>query len=56
MLKAKNYKDHLLEQLQDPEEAIAYLEAAIHDDDDQVLNLALDDIAEAQKTLPHNIQ
>lgn len=48
MMKAKNYKEHLLEQLQDPEEAAAYLNAALRDDDPHVFLLALRDIAESQ--------
>ncbi len=48
MVKAKNYKEHLLEQLQKPEEAAAYLNAALSDDDPHVFLLALRDIAEAK--------
>jgi len=48
MVKVKNYKEHLLEQLQDPEEAAAYLNAALHDDDPHAFLLALRDLAEAQ--------
>ena len=48
MVKVKNYKEHLLEQLQDPEEAAAYLNAALHDEDPYAFLLALRDIAEAQ--------
>ncbi|MCI0382310.1 MAG: hypothetical protein L0207_04590 [Chlamydiae bacterium] len=48
MVNIKNYKKHLLEQLQDPEEATAYLNAALHDDDPHVFLLALRDIAEAK--------
>ena len=47
MVKAKSYKEHLLEQLQNPKEAAAYLNAALHDDDHHVFLLALRDIAEA---------
>ena len=46
--KLKNYKKHLLEQLQKPEEVAAYLNAALHDEDPHVFLLALRDIAEAQ--------
>lgn len=43
-----SYKAHLLERLQDPEEAAAYLNAALDDDEDpEVFLLALKDIAEA---------
>jgi probable addiction module antidote protein len=48
MVKAKSYKEHLLKQLQKPEEAAAYLNAALHDDDPHVFLLALRDIAEAK--------
>ena len=48
MAKVRDYKEHLLEQLQDPEEAAAYLNAALHDDDQHVFLLALRDIAEVQ--------
>ncbi len=48
MVKVKNYKEHLLEQLQNPEEVAAYLNAALHDDDPHAFLLALRDIAEAQ--------
>ena len=48
MVKAKSYKKHLLGQLQKPEEAAAYLNAALNDDDPHVFLLALRDIAEAK--------
>lgn len=48
MVKIKNYKKHLLEQLRDPGEAAVYLNAALHDDDPYAFLLALRDIAEAQ--------
>jgi probable addiction module antidote protein len=48
MVNIKDYKEHLLEQLQDPQEAAAYLNAALQDDDPHVFLLALRDIAEAQ--------
>lgn len=48
MVKVKNYKELLLEQLQDSEEAAEYLNAALHDDDPHAFLLALRDIAEAQ--------
>jgi len=48
MVKAKNYKEHLLEQLQKPREAAAYLNAALNDEDPHVFLLALRDIAEAK--------
>ena len=49
MLKVKNYKEHLLKQLQDPEEFAAYLSAAFLDDSPCALLLALRDITESQK-------
>jgi probable addiction module antidote protein len=48
MVKTRSYKEHLLKQLQKPEEAAAYLNAALHDDDPHVFLLALRDIAEAK--------
>src|SRR3990172_8243448 len=48
MVKAKSYKAHLLEQLQDPREAAAYLNEALHDENPHVFLLALRDIAEAK--------
>ena len=48
MVKAKKYKEHLLDQLQNPKEAAAYLNAALHDEDPHVFLLALRDIAEAK--------
>ena len=48
MVKVRSYKEHLLEQLQDPDEAAAYLNAALQDDDPQSFLLAMRDIAEAQ--------
>lgn len=47
MVKAKSYKKHLLEQLQNPQEAAAYLNAALQEDDHHVFLLALRDITEA---------
>ena len=49
MIKTKNYKEHLLEQLKKPEEAAAYMNAVLHDDDPHVFLLAMRDIAEAQE-------
>jgi probable addiction module antidote protein len=48
MVKARDYKEHLLKQLQKPKEAAAYLNAALQDDDPHVFLLALRDIAEAK--------
>jgi probable addiction module antidote protein len=44
----KSYRDTLLESLQDPAEAAAYLDAALEDEDIQVFLLALRDVAEAR--------
>ena len=48
MGRVRNYKEHLLQQLQNRKEAAAYLNAALHDEDPHVFLLALRDIAEAQ--------
>jgi probable addiction module antidote protein len=44
----KSYRDSLLENLQDPAEAAAYLDAALEDEDSRVFLLALRDVAEAR--------
>jgi DNA-binding phage protein len=49
VIKTKNYKEHLMKQLQNPSEAAAYLNAAFQDEDPQAIQLALFDIAEAKK-------
>ncbi len=43
-----SYYEGLLESLQDPEEATAYLNAALEDGDQEVFLLALRDVAEAR--------
>jgi probable addiction module antidote protein len=43
-----SYIDGLLESLKDPEEATAYLNAALEDGDQEVFLLALRDVAEAR--------
>ena len=48
MGKTKSYKEHLLKALQDPEEAAAYLDACLEDEDSHVFLLALKDVAEAR--------
>lgn len=48
MERTKNYKEHLLKVLQDPEEAAAYLDACLEDEDLNVFLLALKDVAEAR--------
>lgn len=47
MVTTRSYKEYLLEQLQDPEEAAEYLNACLQDDDPRVFLLALQDVAEA---------
>jgi probable addiction module antidote protein len=42
------YEQGLFEDLRDPEEAIAYLNAALEDEDQRVFLLALRDVAEAR--------
>ena len=44
----KDYRDFLLKQLQDPEEAAAYINALLEDGDEAVLMLAFRDVVEAQ--------
>ena len=44
----KSYEEHLAESLQDPEEAAAYLTAALEDEDPRMFLLALQDVATAR--------
>jgi|SRR5579872_3442458 len=44
----KDFHEHLLEILQDPEEAAGYLNAALEDEDPRVFLLALRDVLEAR--------
>jgi len=46
--KHKDYQESLLESLKDTKEAIAYLNAALADDDPRVFLLALKDVLTAQ--------
>lgn len=48
MGKSKSYKEHLLKALQDPEEAAAYLDACLEDEDPHVFLLAIKDVADAR--------
>ena len=48
MGKTKSYKEHFLNALQDPEEAAAYLDACLEDEDPHVFLLALKDVAAAR--------
>ena len=47
-IKHIDYKEELLQLLQDPKEALAYLNAALMDEDQRVFLLALKDVLEAQ--------
>jgi probable addiction module antidote protein len=47
--KHKDFQEYLLQVLQDPKEALAYLNAALLDDDQRVFLLALKDVLEAQE-------
>ncbi len=42
-----NYREYLLEQLRDPEEAAAYLNAVLEDADEPVLMIALRDVVDS---------
>lgn len=53
MNRSKNYKELLNERLKSPEEAAAYLNAALGDDDPGVFLIALRDIAEANGGMTH---
>ena len=48
MMRSRLYKEGLLERLKDPQEAAAYLDAALEDGDTEVFLLALRDVAEAR--------
>lgn len=48
MTRSKRYQDELIEALQDPQEAQAYLNAALEDGNSEVFLLALRDVAEAR--------
>lgn len=48
MGKTKKYKEHLLKSLEDPNEAAAYLDACLEDDDPRVFLLSLKDVAKAR--------
>ncbi len=47
MAKTRSYKTSLIERLQDPKEAAAYLNAALCDEDIRVFLVALRDVVEA---------
>ncbi len=46
---SKSYREDLLNRLQDPEYASEYLEAILIENDEKLLELALNDIKEAQE-------
>lgn len=46
--RSRDYRQDLIRSLKDPEEAIGYLNAALHDADDRVFLVALRDVVEAQ--------
>lgn len=48
MARSKSYDAHLIESLQDPREAAAYLVAAIEDEDPHVFLLALRDVVQVR--------
>lgn len=48
MKRTKNYEEGLLEALKDTEEALAYLNAALIDEDQEVFLLALQHVLKAQ--------
>lgn len=47
MKRSKSYREVLLERLKDPSEAVAYLNAALEDEDTRVFLVALRDIVDA---------
>ena len=49
MANARDYREHLDDVLKDDNEAVAYLNAALADDDPEVFLLALRDLARARK-------
>lgn len=53
MIRSKSYKDLLNERLKSPEEAAAYLNAALEDEDLGVFLVALRDIAAANGGMTH---
>ncbi|MEP7338135.1 MAG: transcriptional regulator [Acidobacteriota bacterium] len=52
----ESYQEFLLERLRDPAKAIAYLNAAIEEGDDDVFLLALRNVAESRQLLPPGFQ
>lgn len=48
MARSRSYKETFLQRLRDPEEAAAYLDAALEEEDKDVFLLALRDVVEAR--------
>ena len=48
MARTRSYRDYLLERLEDPEEAVAYLNAALEEEDPRMFLVALRNVADAQ--------
>lgn len=53
MGRTRSYKKHLIERLKDTREAVAYLNAALTDDDLRVFLIALRDVVEAHGGISH---
>jgi len=49
MARARDYREHLDDVLKDDDEAVAYLNAALAEDDPEIFLLALRDVARARK-------
>ncbi|MEM8805291.1 MAG: transcriptional regulator [Cyanobacteria bacterium P01_G01_bin.38] len=48
---SRSYQEYLIESLKDPDEAAAYLEAALEEGDDSLLQVALKNVIEAKIAL-----
>lgn len=48
---SRSYQEYLIESLKDPDEAAAYLEAALEEGDDSLLQIALKNVIEAKIAL-----
>ncbi|QTA86232.1 DNA-binding protein [Desulfonema magnum] len=51
---SKSYQEKLLKSLTDPDEAAAYLNAALDEGSDEVFLMALENVAEAQRRVSHS--
>jgi probable addiction module antidote protein len=49
MAKSRSYQKDLLSALQDPDEAVEYLNAALEDDEPEVFLLALNDVVDSHR-------